>query len=936
MKISFLAPLRLGHVALLSASILFGFVGDTHSFELWPNFKSARSTFAPAKLAEMDVAITNAIADKKCPGGVLWVEHKGAAYHKAFGNRSVTNEVEKMTEDTIFDAASLTKVCATTPAMLLLIERGKIKLDEPVATYIPEFAKNGKETVTIRNLMTHSSGLPPGIRVDKSWSGWDGAIQRACETKLQSTPGTMFVYSDINFFTLGEVVHRVSGQPLQDFVAKEVYGPLKMKDTGYLPSAKKRSRIAPTEPDENGEMLRGVVHDPTARRMGGVAGHAGLFTTAADLARYARMLLNKGELDGVRLFKPETVELMTSVQSPAGVYSRRGLGWDIDSAYAGPRGKLFPIGSYGHTGWTGGSLWIDPFSKTFVIFLSNRNHPDGKGDVKSLRSTLGTLAAEAVTDFDFSKPPAGALASMPKRKERKIVLNGIDVLEREHFLRLKGLKLGLITNHTGQDRDRSPTIDLLKSAPGIELKCLFSPEHGIRGAVDEHVKDSVDEKTGLPIYSLYHDVPNRKEGQSRADYDAMAIRLRSPNAEQVKNIDALVYDLQDVGARFYTYSATLGGAIEAAGKLGKKIYVLDRVNPIGGKFEGPVQTRHPSFIGFHNIPVRHGMTLGELAKMFNAERHFSADLTIVPCENWTHDLWYDETGLPWRNPSPNMRSMNAATLYTGICLLESTRVSMGRGTDAPFEIFGAPYIDDVRFAWEMNNAGLPGVSFVPIRFTPTTVRTKPIAPKITSGEFTSTATFAKKIAAKADPVSAFLFDYLDAQVKEQLDGRTAFDKLPDKFGALLATNLTKIIQKETLYDEARFKGITLGPETKQYLAKKPQGEDLGRLNHLLLEDAYPLDLGRNPKFLDLPCGGVHCVITDRDAVNVLDIGIVAAKILWRLHPNEFDVDSMSLLVGHEETVKAIKEGKSLEEIKKIWEPALTEFGKRREQFLIYR
>ena len=280
-----------------------------------------------------------------------------------------------MTEDTIFDAASLTKVVATTPAIMLLIERGQVKLDEPVCSYIPEFKGEGRELVTIRELMTHTSGLPEDIETKTDWHGQAEAIKKACTEKLRAPPGANFKYSDINFILLGEIVQRVSHTPLELFAQREVFTPLKMNDTGYLPSPEKLPRIAPTEVAE-GKPWRGDVHDPTARHMGGVAGHAGLFITAADLARYARMLLNFGELDGVRILKPETVKLMTGVQTPPGISGKRGLGWDIDSAYSGPRGEHFPVGSYGHSGWTGGSLWIDPTSKTFVIFLSNRNHPD--------------------------------------------------------------------------------------------------------------------------------------------------------------------------------------------------------------------------------------------------------------------------------------------------------------------------------------------------------------------------------------------------------------------------------------------------------------------------------------------------------------------------------------------------------------------------------
>ncbi|HEY2083103.1 MAG TPA: serine hydrolase domain-containing protein [Verrucomicrobiae bacterium] len=361
--------------------------------------------FHADKLSEMDAAINDAIANHKCPGGVLWLEHDGEVYEKSYGSRALVPAREPMTDDTIFDAASLTKVIATTPAVMQLIERGSVKLDERVSLYIPEFTGEGRELVTVRELLTHTSGLPPDIETKTDWHGQREAIKKACAEKLQAQPGTAFKYSDINFILLGEIVQRVSRTPLEVFVQREIYAPLKMTDTGYLPSKDKLPRIAPTEVVD-GKPWRGAVHDPTARHMGGVAGHAGVFTTASDLARYARMLLNLGELDGVRIFKPETVKLMTSVQSPPAISAKRGLGWDIDTAFSGPRGDVFPIGSYGHTGWTGGSLWIDPFSKTFVIFLSNRNHPTEAGNVVPLRHKLGTLAAEALVNVNFSRAKA--------------------------------------------------------------------------------------------------------------------------------------------------------------------------------------------------------------------------------------------------------------------------------------------------------------------------------------------------------------------------------------------------------------------------------------------------------------------------------------------------------------------------------------------------
>ena len=371
--------------------------------------------FRADKLAAMDAAITNAIAEHKCPGGVLWLEHDGVAHHQAYGNRALVPVREAMTEDTIFDAASLTKVVATTPAVMLLVERGQVKLDAPVQNYLPEFTGDGKELVTVRELLTHTSGLPPDIETKSDWHGQATAIQKACAEKLQNKPGTVFKYSDITFFLLGEIVQRVGQLPLEVFVQREIFQPLKMRDTGFLPAKEKRFRIAPTEVVA-GQPWRGVVHDPTARHMGGVAGHAGLFFTAGDLARYARMLVNHGELDGVRIFQPATVKLMTSVQTPPAISAKRGLGWDIDSPYAGPRGEIFPVGSYGHTGWTGGSLWIDPFSKTFVIFLSNRNHPTESGVVIALRHKLGTLAAEALENVDF--PNAAGIVETKKPNEK--------------------------------------------------------------------------------------------------------------------------------------------------------------------------------------------------------------------------------------------------------------------------------------------------------------------------------------------------------------------------------------------------------------------------------------------------------------------------------------------------------------------------------------
>ena len=654
--------------------------------------------FHEEKLREMDAAVRLAIAEGRLPGGVLWLERNGSIYAEAYGSRSTVPAAEGNGKETIYDLASLTKVMATTSAVMKLVEQGRVEVDAPVSRYLPEFTGGGKERITVRALMTHTSGLRPGMATT-GWSGYEAGIAKAVAQSPMDEPGVRIRYSDLNFILLGEVVRRVSGEGLDVFCAREIFGPLGMKDTMFRPPAELAARIAPTTTGTE----RGMVHDPTARAMGGVAGHAGLFGTAEDVAKFALMMLN----GGAGVLKPETIATMTAVSTPPAVDGRRGLGWDIDTPYGGPRGRWLPLGSYGHTGWTGGSLWMDPFSKTTVIFLSNRNHPTEAGNVLPLRMKLGTLAAEAVKDFNFlhvpGALPAGVatIAHAPKEPPGAAVLCGIDVLVRDGFAPLRGMRIGLVTNHTGIDRTRRRTVDLLAKADGVKLVALFSPEHGIGGALDEKVGDSKDAATGLPVFSLY--------GEGRA-----------PQAAQLADLDALVFDIQDIGCRFYTYISTMGECMAAAAKAGKKFVVLDRPNPIGGSVvEGPVLDGARSFTGWHEIPVRHGMTVGELARLFNDERKLGLELSVIRCEGWRREVWFDQTGLPWVNPSPNMRSITAAALYPGVGLIEFCKVSVGRGTDRPFEIVGAPYVDDRRLAAELNGAGLAGVHFTPVRFTPT-------------------------------------------------------------------------------------------------------------------------------------------------------------------------------------------------------------------------
>jgi uncharacterized protein YbbC (DUF1343 family)/CubicO group peptidase (beta-lactamase class C family) len=767
-----------------------------------------------ARLAGLAPLVQEAIAAKQVPGAVI-VAGRGdqVYYQKAFGHRAIEPALEPMTLDTIFDLASLTKVVATTTSVMMLLEEGKIRLNDRVAAWIPGFERYGKADITVRHLITHVSGLRPDLDMTLEFDSYDEAIRRAIEEVPTSAPGERLVYSDINFFLLGEIVHRASGMTLDQFARARVFEPLGMRDTMFNPPVSLLRRIAPTERctplgwpcDKPGAVpLRGIVHDPTARRMKGVAGHAGLFSTASDLAVFCRMLLGGGRYGKTRVLSPLAVAKMTSPVALPGA-QLRGLGWDMDSSYSSNRGELLPLGSYGHTGFTGTSIWIDPTTRAWVVFLSNRVHPDGKGDVTPLRAKVATLVGAAVVDAPLDAvraarqtgadvlSPAGALPARGSAWQAP-VLNGIDVLKADGFKLLAGRSVGLITNHTGRSLDGESTIDLLAKASGVKVVALFSPEHGIRGQVDEKVSSSRDEKTGLPVYSLYGET------------------LR-PTPQMLAGIDTLVYDIQDVGVRFYTYETTLAYCLEEAAKQKIKMVVLDRVNPIDGwTIEGPALDQALlGFVGYFPMPVRHGMTVGELARLFNGENRIGADLTVVQAKGWHREQWFDETGIPWTSPSPNMRTMNEATLYPGVCLIESSNVSVGRGTDTPFEHVGAPWMDGRRLAAELNARRIPGVRFYPTSFTPT---------------------------------------------------------------------------------DSKFKGE--------------------------------------------PCSGVFMLVTDRDALKAVRVGVELIAAVHRLHPDKFEVDKVLRLLGSAAVLARIKAGDDPAAIAASWSNDEARFRLLRAKYLLYR
>ena len=641
---------------------------------------TAQAPVIEERLGSLSAIVEREISLHHVPGAVIIAgDANGVFYRRAFGNRLLAPEATPMVADAIFDLASLTKVIATTTAVMQLSQSGLIDLDARVVRYWPAFGAHGKDQITIRQLLTHMSGLRPDIQSSAMWFGEQQALKQIVSDHTVSPPGSRFLYSDLNFIVLGELVQRITGKTLDIYTTKNIFGPLGMQDTGFNPESAKRGRIVPT--DSQGAVLRwGKVQDPTAYRMGGVAGHAGLFSTADDLARFAEMLLGHGSRGGVRVLASETVAQMTEVVGlPGGI--KRGIGWDIASDYDSGMAEAFGAGSFGHTGYTGTSLWIDARAGVYLIILASRLYPDDHGDIRPLRTGVATAIAAAY------RTPG--------------VVPGIDVLEGKEFLPLRGMTIGLLTNQTGRDLAGHRTIDVLAHAPNVHLAAIFSPEHGLNADREGNIPSDTDAVTGLPVYSLY--------GGDRR-----------PLASMFAGLDAVVVDLQDAGARFYTYPTTVAYLMEEAAKHHIKIVILDRPNPVAAAgVKGPVlEPGFESFTGYFNMPVQHGMTLGELASMFNAEKHIGSDLSVIAMQRYRRDSWYDQTGLPWIKPSPNLRSIAEAILYPGLGLIEGTNISVGRGTATPFEIAGAPWIDGMELAAYLNARAIPGVRFESVQFKP--------------------------------------------------------------------------------------------------------------------------------------------------------------------------------------------------------------------------
>ena len=673
---------------------LFLSLGFTTVLNAQTGAQSSESGLSPSCNESVTSLVEAAIAEKKMPGCVICVgRHDRIVHLKAYGNRALEPATEPMLVDTVFDMASITKPVATGSSIMKLVEMGKLRINDKVVDILPEFHSKDKDKLTVLDLLVHRSGLIPDNALADYQNGVEKAWERICDLPLTAPIGTAFKYSDVNFIVLGKIVEKLSGQDLNTFARKNVFERIGMHESGFLPNESLRKRAAPTE-QRDGAWIQGEVHDPRSHLMNGIAGHAGLFSTANDMARYAQMFLRMGKAvngDGssVQVFAPTTLQLMSQgVPVPGGI---RGLSWDKRTGFSTNKGDLLSESAVGHGGFTGTVLWIDPAQDLFFVFLSNRVHPNGKGLVNPLAGKILNVIASSMAERPIVEPTSYS------------TLTGLDVLERDGFRALAGSRVGLITNHTGRSRTGASVVELLANAKNMQLKALFSPEHGFEGKLDiAKVNDSQDSKTGLKIYSLYGET-------------------RKPTAAMLSEIDTVVFDIQDIGTRFYTYISTMGEALKAAAEHKKRFVVLDRPNPINGiDIAGPMlDDKSESFVTYHKLPVRHGMTAGEIALMLRDELKLEVQLDVVECEGWKRSQSWDSTGLQWINPSPNMRSMKQALLYPGVGLLEMTNVSVGRGTDTPFEWVGAPWIDNVKLSKWLNEKRLPGVAFVPVEFTPT-------------------------------------------------------------------------------------------------------------------------------------------------------------------------------------------------------------------------
>ncbi len=623
--------------------------------------------------------VAAAIRRGDIPGCVVAIgTGRDVLFHRAYGSSWLEPQKRAMTKDAVFDLASLTKAVATATTLAAAVERGVLTYTDTVSQHLPEFRRPDKAKIRIEQLLTHTSGLPAVNGLAAYRRGAQHAIAAIAAVPLVTAPGEQFLYSDLGFIALGEILSRAGGGRLDELSARWVLSPLGLEATRFVPSPGLLPRIVPTEM-RAGQPIHGRVHDPRASALGGVAGHAGLFSSAADLARLARMLLGEGTLDGTRVLAAKSVRRMIRAQQFPG--GRTALGWDVPDD---PHVAVFDGSAYGHDGFTGTSLWVDPKNDLFVVFLSSRLHPNGRGRAMRLAREIRRIAFAALG---------------PER--RSVVRVGIDVLARQKFRSLSGKRVAVLTNSAARDAVGRRTADLLAQAPGVELIALLAPEHGIGADREGSIGSSRDPRTGRPVRGFFN-------------LDAAA------SEEALVGAEVLVVDLPDAGARFFTYAATLRRALEAAAAAKIGVVVLDRPNPLSGeRIAGPISKGRPgSMVGPHPLPILHGLTQGELARLFVAELSLDVQLEVVRASGWRRSQAAFSTGLKWVAPSPNLKTVPGALLYPGIALFEFTNLSVGRGTPQPFTLLGAPWMNGKRLAARLSRQQLPGVKIVATVFTP--------------------------------------------------------------------------------------------------------------------------------------------------------------------------------------------------------------------------
>jgi uncharacterized protein YbbC (DUF1343 family) len=632
-------------------------------------------------------ALAKAVRDAGAPGAVAWLGHRDSvAYSGAAGNRSTHPTAQAAALNTPYDLASLTKVVATTTAAMQLVERGALDLAMPVFELVPLPNLRG---VTVRHLLTHTSGLPAHKDLYREVNTADAMLARIGELDLSWAPGTRRRYSDFGFMLLARIVSLTAKDSFDAYCAREIFVPLGMTDTAFNPPPPLAAHAAATEQCAwRGRLLQGEVHDENAAAMGGVSGHAGLFSTAPDLAKFCEALLSGG------LLRSEALDQMLRPAQVPG-YAWQGLGWKLDGWMSGNEGYLPSRWSFGHTGWTGTSLWLDRDTGRYAILLSNTCHPT--------RANRDNVSLRQVFHIPVSR------AWYPRRTNAQ---TGLDQLAVDEFDALRGKRVGLLTNVAAVNAHGVQAQHLLRDAPGVQLRHLFGPEHGLRTQAEAGA--SVASETGsVPVTSLYGD-------------------RTAPTPEELARLDMLVVDLPDVGARYYTYAATLLDCMRACAAANKPVLVLDRPNPLGGEIvEGPVAQVFGRNVCVAPMPVRHGMTLGELALFMHRALAVPGDAPrVIPADNWPRELmWYD-SGLPWRPPSPNLPDADTALLYIGNALFEGVNISEGRGTGQPFQLIGAPWLDPARVLENFDAAFATGVEITPATFTP-----RPIAGKSSSPRF---------------------------------------------------------------------------------------------------------------------------------------------------------------------------------------------------------